>query len=46
MLMAEDEEGMKLLLKEFEAYVNKKYLRVNVEKKEVLRFRKKTGWMR
>ncbi|XP_051161831.1 uncharacterized protein LOC127281899 [Leptopilina boulardi] len=40
-LMAEDENGMKLLMNEFEKYVREKDLRVNVEKTKVLRFRKK-----
>ncbi|XP_043481252.1 uncharacterized protein LOC122510560 [Leptopilina heterotoma] len=40
-LMAENESGMKLLMKEFEKYVREKDLSVNVEKTKVVRFRKK-----
>ncbi|XP_043464490.1 uncharacterized protein LOC122499949 [Leptopilina heterotoma] len=39
-LMAENERGMKLLMKEFEGYVRKKDLCVNVEKTKVVRFRR------
>ncbi|XP_043468318.1 uncharacterized protein LOC122502364 [Leptopilina heterotoma] len=40
-LMAEEVNGMKLLLNEFEKYVREKDLSVNVDKTKVLRFRKR-----
>jgi len=42
-LLAEEEEGMRGLIRGFEKYIKEKGLELNVEKSKVIRFRKRGG---
>jgi len=42
-LMAEEEQGMKAMIKRFERYLEEKKLELNVEKTKIMRYRRGGG---